>query len=80
MTTAINCAYCALPLEPSDDAPRVLTQDLGANWQIAGYSNEAGCIHYREERAADGHADSSEWWASLADLHLAIADAEQSTK
>ena len=79
MTTQ-TCTYCTLPLEPSDEAPRTFTEDRGANFQIAGYTNEAGCEHYRIERAADGHADSSEWWASLADLHLAIADAEQSTK
>lgn len=70
-----TCSTCNLPLEPADDAPRTFVEDLGPNWQIAGYTNAAGCEHYREERAYDGSGDNSEWWADLGDLREAIADA-----
>ena len=75
MATTTTCNFCNLPLDPGDDAPRTFTEDLGGNWQISGYTNAAGCVHYREERAADGYADTSEWWACVGDLREAIADA-----
>ena len=74
------CNFCNLPLEPAGDAPRTFTEDLGGNWQISGYTNTAGCIHYREERISDGHADTSEWWSDLGDLHEAIADAARAVE
>ena len=77
MAITTTCNFCNLPLDPGDDAPRTFTEDLGGNWQIAGYTNAAGCEHYREESAADGHAEASEWWASLGDLREAITDAAE---